>query len=125
MASHPHRSEGGSCFLPTAPCKGHDLHGSLSLTHLLLTRTGERVTVTRLPNYTKNTTHSSLRNLCTCGQKKTHQPGRGTLQLNSLLNPEMNGEPERGCTDRPWAQFLPQPPTRLWVHLSPSLHLPF
>lgn len=58
-------------------------------------------------------------------KKKHHQPGRGTLQLNSLLNPEMNGEPERGCTDRPWAQFLPQPPTRLRVHLSPSLHLPF
>jgi len=36
--------ERGSRFLPTPPCKGHGLHVSLSLTHLLPIGSGERVT---------------------------------------------------------------------------------
>lgn len=64
-------------LLPTAPCKGHGLHINLSLTHLLLTRTGERVTVTCLSNYTKDTHRIRWATFVAVVRKK--QPGKGTL----------------------------------------------
>lgn len=85
---------------PPAPCKGHGLHVSLSLTQLLLTGAGERVTVTRLSNYTTNKHRVHWATFAPVARKR--QPGKGTLQLNSLLYPEMNWEPERGGTERPW-----------------------
>lgn len=98
VASRPGRSE-GAAFPPQHPAKG-TVCPSLSLTQLLLTGIGERVTVTHLSNYTK--TQHRVRWATSAPVARKKQPGKGTLQLNKLLYPEMNWEPERGCTERPW-----------------------
>lgn len=116
----------GSCFLPTPPCKGHGLHVSLSLTHLLHIGTGERVTKSRWHVYPVTQKTQYRRHWATFVPviwKNSH--ARTPCSLTTCCTQRWIVSLGKDAQTGHGLILLPQAPAALWVHLSSSPHLDF
>lgn len=116
-----------SHFLSTPPCKGHGLHISRSLTHLLHIGTGGRVTKSRWLVYpiTQKTQHRRRRaTFVPVVWRNSH--ARTPCSLTTCCSQRQIVSLGRGAqTGGHGLTLLPQAPAVLWVYFSSSPHPDF